>query len=452
MRFMNFVAMVVLALGLYACSRDVAGTATQTENTVAGNVYHVDGTPAEGAIIRMAMVYAAGAGPRVPEYVESKTNSQGRFSFQKALADTFQLVAADVSSGEIFYLQSMTVSEDTLEIHLDKGIMVKGTLLHEGEASDSPLMAYIRSVPIFEPVATNGEFSLLVPEGYRTLEFGPADSAVVERLEQSGMADSLIFREWTMPTSATKGDVLDAGSISWGSLAGDTPVSKTRARYISGEMDCSGLESCSGAKVFVSVDLFGFDYLAGDSSRYSVRSHNFFSNDGPTPDALTDSLGRWVLPAPEELPYDSFRVEYYTDNGRGASSYITERDLVGSGDTLFIGKTSLNSLTGQVRIRIRLWEDGEQVSEDDCYDKYVVMGMQGTTFFRKTGTCFDAGTLALTEGDYRLVVYIWDPERVAAWLDAGISLDSFVYSVDLGEVLASGDTELTVDYAIPSLK
>ena len=64
MRFTNFVAMVVLALGLYACSRDVAGTATQTENTVAGNVYHVDGTPAKGAIIRMAMVYAAGAGPR----------------------------------------------------------------------------------------------------------------------------------------------------------------------------------------------------------------------------------------------------------------------------------------------------------------------------------------------------------------------------------------------------
>ena len=123
---------------LVACSdssEDVAGTVTDTGNTIAqsecqvsGVVSRVDGSPAQAALVRMARTTIDDTVLHIPERLEVLTDSEGVFSFDSALADTFQLAVIDTSAVEVFFLPRTTLqSGSTDSIQLAKAEIVLKT-------------------------------------------------------------------------------------------------------------------------------------------------------------------------------------------------------------------------------------------------------------------------------------------------------------------------------------
>ena len=74
-------------MGLWGCSNDkVAGTVTDTGNTIAGVVHRVDGSPASNAVVRMARMSVKDSVLHVPEQKEVTTDSKGMYSFDSVIA------------------------------------------------------------------------------------------------------------------------------------------------------------------------------------------------------------------------------------------------------------------------------------------------------------------------------------------------------------------------------
>ena len=477
MRLSTIALSLSLVLGLCACSnKDVAGTATQTENTVAfsGTVYHANGTPAEGVTVRLAMVDQTGAELALPELVETKTNSKGEFQFEDVPADTFQLAVVDEASGEISYLPEALASEESVEVHLEKGALVTGNLTYNDStvasiAVGSHFMVYATGLPLFASVFAPGEFALLVPKGYRTVGYCPWDPAVLEILRQSGIADSLIFREWEIPASAAKGDTLSAGTLVWDLYAGSSSSaarvegssaskevsssssvaasseSKTEEvkGWISGQVLCSGTEPCDSVEVMVITDLFGFGFES-EVQEFDAQ-------------ARTDSEGRWYLPAPAEIPYDSFRVEYRKLSGgdvslSGLSRYVKKSELEDLKDTLSIGKTSL-SKPSWVNVSVRLVINQEDQSQTGfCFANSVVLGIEGTSHFVRTLVCNEYSLIYLPSGDQKLLLYSGDPMVISSLQEAGESQSSYVTVNYLTLTAGAGQDKLQLTYTPPTVK
>ena len=467
MRLSAIALTLFFVLGLCACSsKDVAGTATQTENTMAfaGTVFHADGTPAEDVTVRLAMVSRTDAQPVLSELVETRTDSLGQFQFEDVPADTFQLAVIDEASGEISYLPEALASKESVEVHLEKGNLVTGSLaFNDSTASSivvgSHFMVYAAGLPLFASVFAPGDFTLLVPKGYRTVGYCPWDPAVLEVLRQSGVADSLIFREWEIPSSATKGDTLLAGNLVWdlyavdgmAELSSNSTTSSSSGSgangvrgWISGQVVCSGSISCDSVEVMVITDLFGFGFESGSTLEFDVQ-------------ARTDSDGRWFLPAPAEVPYDSFRVEYRKLSGGGValaglSRYVNKSELEDLKDTLSLGKTSMDSpswLNAGVRLVINQ-EDQSQTGY--CFMNSVVLGFQGTSHFVRTVTCNDYTLINLPSGNQKLLLYSGDPLVISALQEAGTPLASYVTFNDQTLTAGMGVDQLLLTYTPPTIK
>ena len=467
MRLSTIALTLSIVLGLSACgSKDVAGTATQTENTMAfaGTVYHADGNPAAGVTVRLAMLNQTGAELALPELVETKTSTKGEFRFEEVPADTFQLAVIDEASGEVSYQPEATTSEDSLVVRLEKAVVVKGMLNYSDStlgsiAVGSHFMVYAHGLPFFESVFAPGEFTLLIPQGYRTLGFCPWDPAVLEKLKQSGMADSSIFREWDIPSTAVKGDTLVTDTLMWGLFGDDgaaglssnsTPSSSSESGansvkgWISGQVVCSGSISCDSIEVMVITDLFGFGFVSGSTLEFNVQ-------------AQTDSDGRWFLPAPAEVPYDSFRVEYRKVSGgdvvlAGLSRYVKKSELKDLKDTLSLGKTGLSS-PSWVKAGVRLVINQEDQSQTGlCFMNSVVLGFQGTSHFVRTVTCNDYTLINLPSGNQKLLLYSGDPLVISSLQEAETPMASYVTFNDQTLTAGTGVDQLLLTYTPPTVK
>ncbi len=74
---------------VWACSDSkVAGTATDTENTVAGLVRLSDGSSADGVVVRQVAVSRVASSTT---YLETRTDLQGAFVFDSTIADTVNM-------------------------------------------------------------------------------------------------------------------------------------------------------------------------------------------------------------------------------------------------------------------------------------------------------------------------------------------------------------------------
>ena len=478
MRLLTLAMTLFLSLGLWSCSRDVAGTATQTENTVAfgGTVYHASGSPAKGATVRMAMLYGGDKSSLQPEFAETRTDTLGRFSFEEVLADTFRLAVIDGASGEVSYLEEVLASEDSLVVRLEKATVVKGVLTYSDSALasinvGSHFTVYVVGLPLLESVFAPGEFTLLVPEGYTTLGYCPGDPAVVEKLKQSGVADSLIFMEWAMPDSVEVGDTLVTDTLVWGlpvesssssssnssssSGSGEVVSSSSVAKsseskaeevvgWISGQVVCPDKESCDSVEVMVITDLFGFGFVSGGYMEFDVQTR-------------TDSVGRWLLPVPKEVPYDSFRVEYRKVSGgvvtlAGLSRYVQHSEVADIKDTLPIGKTSLDS-PSWLKTGVRLVINQEDQSQTgNCFMNSVVIGFEGTSHFIRAVTCYEQLLINIPSGNQKLLLYSGEPLVVSALQDAEAVLSEYVFTTDLVLNAGSGMDQLWLTYTPPTLK
>ena len=471
MRNALYIATLLFALGFWACSNNdsVAGTATQTENTVAsldtlkGVVYHQNGSRAAGVIVRMVLPKDR-AEENLFNFRETETDAQGQFLFTNVPTDTFQLAVIDSASSEILYLPQASAEDDSLVLEQAakvKGFLTYGDSVLTSVSVGSHFMVYVSGLPLFETVFAPGHFELLVPKGSWTLGFCPGDPLVVERLQQAGIPDSVIFRSWEMQGVLKAGESLSLDTLMWGvrknsaasepadqkeldDKSSSSEMPKTPKSWISGQVDCSNLEPCEGVEVMVITDLFGFGFASGGSLEYEAQ-------------AQTDTQGRWWLPAPEEVPYDSFRVEYRQKSGKtvtnvGVSRYVKKSELADRKDTLSVGKATLDKYSWiEVGVRLVVDQQDDQQSEN-CFMNSVVLGIEGTSHFVRTMTCNMFVLTYLPSGEHKLLLYSGDPMVVSALQEAGAPQYTYVSKVDQNLTANSGIGKLWLTYTPPSLK
>lgn len=447
-----FALTVSVVMGLWACSDDkTAGTVTDTGNTIAGVedirvtgvVTRVDGSVASEAVVRMARRAVIENGAlRVPEHIEVTTDTAGVFAFDSALADTFQLAVIDTSASEIFYLPRTTrESGDIDSIRLEKAAVFNSVLYYEDVTDPAvPVGAHftvsLEGTPFYQSVFAGDSFSVLIPSGDWWMEFFPGDPLIVAKLQDSGVSDSLIFRSWKLD-DVKAGDSVSAGPFMWSTTTEVDSLIKEEEKEakivsrISGKVLCKSDKPCGGVEVALVTDLYGFNFTEGDSLEFSVAT-------------TTDSLGRWWLPVPAEVPDDSFRVEYRkVDDGKvslaGVSRYVHKKEIENLKDTLKLGETLLRKTSGLISGVLLVVNQSDTTQSNNCMVNSVVVGIKGTTHFVRKVTCNILAVNDLPAGVQELLLYSGDTKVISTLQKEDVPLDSYV--VENGVSLPEGGVQ-----------
>lgn len=418
---------VLLALGMISCSENakVAGTATDTENTIAGTVLLSDSSVAGGVRVRQV---AARSG--LSSYLETSTDASGAFAFDSTLADTvnveFRYDAAD--SPEVELLRNVAAkSSESIRVRLRKPALLRGYLEYSGNSAfwmGSHFVVSLDSTTFAADLFAPDSFAIFAPEGSFLLTVAPADSGAVSKLKNGGFGDSAIFRRIGVSLSA--GDTLDIGNLRW-DLSGNEPMRVKLLRGVAVDKDGRPLK---GVSVHVVTDLYGL----GTSG-----------SDGFVTQAVSGPNGEWSVFAPTmNAVSDSFRVEFRGKDslGRtlsGVSSYIRAETLgaqsnVISVDTVRLGRSS--NFFGKVFLVAN--GSGQAKSDTLCWTYGIRVGFFGTSNFRTVSSCDDVLMSELPPESQEFVFYSGD-ELVVNGLKTGkFKPVDYVKSVNVS--LPAGDT------------
>ena len=445
--------LVAVCACMFACTSengDLAGTVTDTGNTIAmGVVTRTDGSRAVSALVRIAREPSEDDSLSKMDFIETKTDSQGVFSFDSVLADTFQLAVIDAEYNEISYKPRATKNSGEMDsIRLEKAAVFSSVLYYENVVEPSVAVGshfevFMPGTPFSQSVFAGDSFSMLIPAGEWWFGFCPGDPQIVARLTDSGVADSLIYRTWNMNGKVKSGDTIAKGPFIWSPMMEVDSLIKLEEQkkkekkpaYLSGVVNCKADTPCAGVQVQMITDLYGFDFVEGDSIRFEEQT-------------VTDSAGRWFLKVPESVPYDSLRMEYrlLDEEGKvalaGVSRYVRASELKDLKDTLLVDTTELaktSVLVSGVMLAVNqvvdtTQTDGNQPVENANQSEIckvsslnsVVVGLKGTSHFVRDVTCnmFKIGNLPA--GGHDLVLYSGDPKVVKTLRDAELSVDSIV--------------------------
>lgn len=417
-----------------ACSdsNKVSGTATDTENmltaAVTGTVSRSDGSLAIDAAVRMSKVYS-GESLALPEFVEVKTDTAGVFAFDSAIADTFQLAVIDEDADEISYMPRVSVgSKDVEKIKLSKAAHFNSMLYYEDlddpqVAVGSHFTVYMPGMPFTQSVFAGDSFSMMIPAGTWWFGFCPGDPQIIAKLRDSGVADSLIYRVWDMDSlKVSEGDSLDVGPFLWSVSTDVDSLMKEEPedlRRISGSIDCGAGYSCAGVEVMAVLDIYGFGFV-GDSSVFTAQTE-------------TDSVGRWWLPAPDSVPYDSFRVEYRLGDSvktkmMGLSRYVKASEIRDLDDTLDLGKAGLVPQSGLISNIALVIDKRDSTQSNNCMVNSVVVGAKGTAHFVRAVTCNSLRIKEMPSGEQELVLYSGDTKVISTLQEADTPIEEYVVS------------------------
>ncbi|WP_407457594.1 carboxypeptidase regulatory-like domain-containing protein [Fibrobacter sp.] len=421
------------ALSIVACSNDkVAGTVTDTGNTIAeerplisGVVHRVDGTPAADAMVRMARMAVYDTVLHIPEQVEVYTDSDGVYAFDSVISDTFQLAVIDTSAAEIFFLPRTTLESKALDsIKLAKAAVVNFVLYFE-DVEDSAVSVgghfrtCLSGTPFCEDMFASDTTFMLIPAGDWDLEFFPGDSMTVARMQSLGFADSLIFRNWNL-NKIKAGDTVTPGPFVWSTTTEvDTLIKEAEnVARISGKVLCKNGNPCADVEVMLIKDIYGFNFVEGDSMVFDVQT-------------TTDSLGRWWLPVPDSLPGDSFRFEFRKMQDDlvtqvGVSRYLTKKEIEGLKDTLKVKEVSL-SKPSALESGVNLVIDRDDTTQsNNCMVNSVVVGIKGTSHFVRDATCNPIMLSDLPIGNQKVVLYSGIPKAVDALRKSDMPMSFYV--------------------------
>lgn len=430
------VCLASLVVAFWGCSNEkVAGTVTDTGNTVTadaqvtGVVLRVDGSPASDAMVRMARMAVFDSVLHVPEQIEVLTDSDGVYAFDSALSDTFQLAVIDTSAVEVFYLPRTTLQAKAYDsIQLAKAAVVS-TVLFFNEVEDSAVsvgghfMTCLSGTPFCDDVFAADSFSMLVPAGNWNLEIFPGDSMMVARMQTLGFADSLIYRSLSLDR-LYEGDTISLGPIVWSTTAeADTLIKESEKEAknvarISGTVLCKNGKPCADVEVMTIKDIYGFNFVEGDSMQYVSQT-------------TTDSLGRWWLPLPDSLPGDSFRIEFRKLQDDivtqvGVSRYMTASEIKDLNDTLDAGKVTL-TLPSKLVSGVNLVIDREDTTQSsNCMVNSVVVGIKGTSHFVRDATCDKLILSGLPKGSQQIVLYSGVPKAIAKMRASDVPMHYYV--------------------------
>lgn len=404
---------------LIGCTEKTAGTVTDTGNTVAmsGVVHKADGTIASNAVVRMARISLDSSSRQIPKMLETSTDTAGVFAFDSLIADTFQLAIIDSVAEEIFYMPR--ASKDSLDqdiIKLEKAAVFNSVLYYE-DVADSDLsvgshfMVSLTGTPFYKDVLAKENFRMLIPAGTWWLEFFPYDARIVATLQNAGVADSLIFRSWEIPVEVGSGDTLEIGPFIWSttaevdSLVKESEEAAKDVARLSGTVLCKNEKPCEGVEVALITDLFGFTFTEGDSLEFASVTK-------------TDSVGRWWINLPKEVPEDSFRVEFRKVQDdivvqTGLTRYIHKGEIESLKDTLNVGEDTL-SRPASILTGVKLAVDSQDTTQSSsCAMNSVVVGIKGTSHFVRDITCDMLSLSGLPVGEQEMVLYSGDPKVIS---------------------------------------
>lgn len=428
MKFRNLPAILLFGLWMISCSENakVAGTATDTENTIAGTVLLSDSSVASGVRVRQV---AARSGISV-SYLETSTDASGAFAFDSSLADTvnveFRYDAAD--SPEVQLLRNVAVkSSESIRVRLRKPALLRGYLEYSGESAfwmGSHFVVLLDSTTFAADLFAPDSFAIFAPEGSYVLTVAPADSGAVAKLKNGGFGDTSIFRR--MDVSLSSDDTLDIGNLRW-DLSGENPF---RGKLLRGVVVDAEGRPLKGVAVHVVTDLYGLG---------TSRSEGFVTQ------AVSGSNGEWSVFAPTTgAVTDSFRVEFRGKDslGRslfGVSGYIRAEALRGSSnaisvDTVRLGRSS--SFLGKVF----LVANGSDRAKSDtlCWTYGIRVGFLGTSNFSTVSSCDDVLMLDLPPEFQEFVFYSGDELVVNGLRTGKFKPADYVKSVNVS--LPAGDT------------
>ena len=419
-----------------ACTGDnggVAGTVTDTGNTIAtGIVTRSDGSPAVAALVRIAREPVVGDSLAKIDYIQTKTDSLGVYSFDSVLVDTFQLAVIDAEHKEVSYKPRAVRNSGAMDsIKLEKAAVFSSILYYENVTEPSVAVGshfevFMPGTPFSQSVFAGDSFSMLIPAGSWWFGFCPGDPQIVARLTDSGVADSLIYRTWNMDGKIKSGDTLSKGPFIWSTTMQVDSLIKEEERkkkekkpaYLSGTVRCNE-KLCSNVQVEMITDLYGFNFIDGDSVGFVVQT-------------VTDSDGRWFLPVPDSVPYDSLRMEYrmLDKNGKvtlaGVSRYVLATELKNVKDTLSVGVTELAKPSVLVSGVLVVIDGRDSTQSNNCMANSVVVGLKGTSHFVREMVCNLLKIENLPAGGHDIVLYSGDPKVVKSIQDAGVEMDDYV--------------------------
>lgn len=429
MKFNRCLNTLLLCLWLMSCSESskVAGTATDTENTIAGTVLLSDSSMASGVRVRQV---AARSGASYA-FLETSTDGSGCFAFDSVLADTVNVefrYEKDASLREVQMLRNVAVkSAESLSVRLQKPALLRGRLEYAEDSAfwmGSHFFVSLDSTTFFADLFAPDSFALFAPGGNFRLSISPADSVAVTKLKNAGYADSLIIRKLSI--SLSSGDTLDVGNLRW-DLSKDEP---TRARRLKGVVVNEKGKPLKGVAVHVVTDLYGLE---------TSKSEGFVTQ------AVSDSNGIWSVSAPSlGLVADSFRVEFRGEDslGRplaGTSSYITRETLLSAADevpvdTVWMARSA--NFLGKVFLVAN--SAGESRSDTLCWTYGIRVGFLGTSNFQTVNSCDAVWMQNLPSGSQDFIFYSGD-ELVVKNLKTGkFNPEDYVKLVHVS--LPAGDT------------
>jgi len=282
---------------------------------------------------------------------------------------------------------------------------------------------YMPGMPFTQNVFAGDTFSMLIPSGTWWFGFCPGDPQMVAKLQDSGVADSLIYRVWNMDTvEVDAGDTLDVGPFLWSTESDVDSLIKENATKnvsrISGQVDCESVKKCAGVQVMAITDIYGFGFT-GDSSEFVTQ-------------AETDSSGRWWLPVPAEVPYDSFRVEFRADDGKsvkmGLSRYVKATEVEELEDTLDVGEVDLVASSGLISTIALVINPLDSSQSSGCMWNSVVVGAKGTAHFVRAVTCNSLKINEMPSGEQELLLYSGDTKVISTLQEAETPVDEYVVS------------------------
>ena len=424
----RILAILLCAVAFFACSSKVAGTATDTENTIAGTVTLSDGSSCNGVSVRQVAARTASS----VSYLETQTNSEGVFSFDSSLADTvnleFRYQKQDSSIAEAQVIRGVTPNAaDSLHVQLQEAALLIGELEYTGNASffaGSHFIVQLDSTTFSVDVFAPDSFRLELPEGDYSLMVLPADSSVISMLKASGYADSTLIRKIAVSVSA--GDTLDVGKLRWDASNSEP----TRVKLLQGYVKNLDGKPVKGVSVHVVTDLYGFGVT--DSAAFVTQ-------------AVTDSTGLWRVSAPVlDSIEDSFRIEFRSKDSSGRvlsalSEYISRESLEKASDALSVNSVTLSESSNFLG-SVFLVTDASVTAKQDtlCWAYSIRVGFRGTSHFKTVTSC---NYLIMTNlpSDYQDLVFYTGDELVVRNLKSGVfDPEDYVKSVKVN--LPPGDT------------
>jgi hypothetical protein len=391
---------------LLSCGENgsLSGTATDTENTVAGIVIKSDSSFAKGASVRMVFAYSVL--PEETAYVETTTDSKGYFKFENVTTDTFNLefrYALDSLVQESRILRSLSLGSRSLNlgtIRLEKATYVTGVVAYASDTSlnvGSHFRITVDSTTFETNTFVQEPFFVPVEAGVVSLIIAPADNYIIKKLYEKGYADSLIHQRISVTVNA--GDTLDIGTYTWKLPPLEVP-SEAEPALTGIVLDSMG-QALSGVAVHIVTDLYGFG--VSDSAKFIT-------------DTVTDSAGVWVLPAPDTALVDSaFRVEFRqqgTDSSvvtTGLSDYILKNELnVKSSDTVHVNSVTMRKPSDFIGKIFLVWNKQDSTKDTLCVSYTIKVGFKGTSNFTRVNACASIVMHDLPAYEQELVYYSGD--------------------------------------------